>query len=220
MRSFLKPLQKHSQVGTAHSPTSLPPSILLISSAGLRSLLLHSPMFVANVIWWHHPFPSFLLSSTALHHSRVWYLNQFSSSLQVPSSSCATSVCNGDNQSYISVYQLSDLIISYSFDLHSTPAPATMTIPLYWNDPKVSVSENIKSKQLTFWLPTPSCLSSSFFPHFIKPFLSCLYTIYHFKNSSVNTSHSLSICPSIMHTPQNLHTKLTQCMASPILHSN
>lgn len=155
MCSFLKPLQKHSQVGTTHSPASLPPNILLISSAGLRSLFLHSPMFVANVIWWHHPFPSFLLSSTALHHSRVWYLNQFSSSLQVPSSSCATSVCNGDNQSYISVYQLSDLIISYSFDLYSTPAPATMTIPLYWNDPKVSVSENIKSKQLTFWLPTP-----------------------------------------------------------------
>lgn len=124
-----------------------------------------------------------------------------------------------DNQSYILVYQLfaSLFLMALTSTLLQHLLPGLPSNPeMTPNCPylKILNPNSLHSDcQLLAVLVPP-------FSHFIKPFLSCLYTIiYHLQNSLVNTSHSLSICPSIIHTPQN-HTKLIQRMAFPILHSN
>ena len=82
-------------------------------------------------------------------------------------------------QPYILDPHILNFISCYGFDRHSIRASVTITISisLSSNDQKLSISENIKLKHLTFWMLTPIPFSASFFSQFIRPFPTYLYTM-------------------------------------------
>lgn len=116
---------------------------------------------------------------------------------------CKFSVCVCGQPILITFEAFNSMTYSAPIALTSTltPVPVTMTTPLFYNSPKLSISENTKLTHLTFWQPTPVSFSpSNFVPLYHAIPVLPIHHDLPLETLSGQYFSFPSICPSIIHT--------------------